>query len=175
MKMVIFTSAVFFIISYMFYNALTISEYFKEIKETYDTKKHCVKIDTRLPMEDFVNYKDEYLIGSSANYHKLQRIASTEQSDKGSMFVYSFKTNILQEVEIKNLPNIPFLPHGIDLYKGEYLYIINHSLTKEYGERVELVKINYSPLSLEYVKSFVLPSSFIAKNKRIINVKNNNT
>ena len=38
MKMVIFTSVVFFIISYMFYNALTISEYFKEIKETYDTK-----------------------------------------------------------------------------------------------------------------------------------------
>ena len=108
MKMVIFTSAVFFIISYMFYNALTISEYFKEIKETYDTKKHCVKIDTRLPMEDFVNYKDEYLIGSSANYHKLQRNASVDQSDKGSMFIYSFKTKLLQEVEIKNFPNIPF-------------------------------------------------------------------
>lgn len=136
MKMVIFTSAVFFIISYMFYNALTISEYFKEIKETYDTKKHCVKIDSKLPMEDFVNYKDEYLIGSSANYHKLQRIASIDQSDKGSMFIYSFKTKLLQEVEIKNFPNIPFLPHGIDLYKGEYLYIINHSLTKEHGERV---------------------------------------
>ena len=48
--MVIFTSAVFFIISYMFYNALTISEYFKETKETYDTKKHCVKIDSKLSM-----------------------------------------------------------------------------------------------------------------------------
>ena len=59
--------------------------------------------------------------------------------------------------------------------KENICFIINHSLTKEYGERVELVKINYSPLSLEYVKSFVLPSSFIAKNKRIINVKNNNT
>ena len=53
------------------------------------------------------------------------------------------------------------MPHGIDLYKGEYLYIINHSLTKEHGERVELVKIHNSPLSMEYVKSFVLPSSFI--------------
>ena len=108
----------------MFYNALTISEYFKEIKETYDTKKHCVKIDSKLPMEDFVNYKDEYLIGSSANYHKLQRIASVDQSDKGSMFVYSPKTKLLQEVKIQNFPNIPFLPIMESIFIKGNIYIL---------------------------------------------------
>ena len=69
MKMVLFTSGILFLISYAFYNILTISEYFKEIKESELSTDKCLKINSRLPIEDFVKYNDEYLIGASAHYH----------------------------------------------------------------------------------------------------------
>lgn len=161
MKMVLFTSGIFFLISYAFYNILTISEYFKEIKESELSTDKCLKINSRLPIEDFVKYNDEYLIGASAHYHTLQKFIQKGQINKGTMVSFNLKTNQLQELPINNFPEgVPFFPHGIDLFNKEYIYIINHSFTEQYSERVEVVKIIPSPLSLVYVKSFVLPLSF---------------
>ena len=77
------------------------------------------------------------------------------------MVSFNLKTNQLQELPINNFPEgVPFFPHGLDLFNKEYIYIINHSFTEQFSERVEVVKIIPSPLSLVYVKSFVLPLSF---------------
>lgn len=175
MKMVLFTSGVFLLISYAFYNILTISEYFKEIKESDLSKDKCLKINSRLPIEDFVKYNDKYLIGASADYHTLQKFIPKGQISKGTMVSFNLKTNQLEELQIKNFPKgVPFFPHGIDLFNKEYLYIINHSFTEQYSERVEVVKIIPSPLSLVYVKSFVLPLSFTGTLNSIAAVEEDN-
>ena len=59
------------------------------------------------------------------------------------MILLDLNTNKLKELPIKNFPEkISFHPHGIDLYKDEYIYIINLSFNY-YGsnERIEVIKI----------------------------------
>ena len=82
----------------------------------------------------------------------------------GAMIAYDLTTNNLYEIKINNFPEgIPFHPHGIDLFQGKYLFVINHSFSPTNSqERVELLSINFSndkEISLDYIKTFVLPQN----------------
>ena len=123
MKMVLFTSSIFFLISYAFYNILTISEYFKEIKESELSTDKCLKINSRLPIEDFLKYNDEYLIGASAHYHTLQKFIPKGQINKGTMVSFNLKTNQLQELPINNFPEVVLSPMG-SIYLTKNIYIL---------------------------------------------------
>ena len=130
MKKIIFSFLILFI-SYIIYNILTYSEYLKKVKEIGIENKKCYKIGYKYPIEDFVKINESIVIGSSFDVPHLflDLIYLTETNiPNGQMVLLDLNTNKITELPIKNFPEkIPFHPHGIDLYKEEYIYIINHS------------------------------------------------
>ena len=88
------------------------------------------------------------------------------------MIAYDLKTNNLYEIKINNFPkNVPFHPHGIDLFQDKYLFVINHSFSPTNSqERVELLSINISDdkgITLDYIKSFLLPQNHFGTSNAI--------
>ena len=165
MKKIIF-SFLILIISYIIYNVLTYSEYLKKIKEIWIENKKCHKIRYKYPIEDFVKINESIIIGSSFDVpHLFLDLIYLNETNipNGQMVLLDLYTNKITELPIKNFPEkIPFHPHGIDLYKDEYIYIINHSF-HYYGsnERIEVIKIEKNPISLTFIKGFILPKNFL--------------
>ena len=165
MKKIIFSFLILFI-SYIVYNTLTYSECLKKVKEIGIENKKCSKIGYKYPIEDFVKINESIIIGSSFDVPHLflDLIYLTETNiSNGQMVLLDLNTNKITELPIKNFPEkIPFHPHGIDLYKDEYIYIINHSFNY-YGsnERIEVIKIEKNPISLTFIKGYILPKNFL--------------
>ena len=76
-----------------------------------------------MPIEDFVKYNDEYLIGASAHYHTLQKFIQKGQINKGTMVSFNLKTNQLQELPINNFPEVVLSPMG-SIYLTKNIYIL---------------------------------------------------
>ncbi len=138
----------------------------KKVKEIGIENKKCYKIGYKYPIEDFVKINESIVIGSSFDVPHLflDLIYLTEKNiPNGQMVLLDLNTNKITELPIKNFPEkIPFHPHGIDLYKDEYIYIINHSFNY-YGsnERIEVIKIEKNPISLTFIKGYILPKNFL--------------
>ena len=72
-------------------------------------------------------------------------------------------------LESKNYPkNINFFPHGMELYKNKYIYVLNHALNSIDGERIEVFEVikekNFlgeSNIYLNYIRSIKLSDEFI--------------
>ena len=64
-----------------------------------------------------------------------------------------------------------FHPHGIDLFKINIIFIINHSFSsKKSEERIELLSIDYSnnkEITLDYIKTFLLPKEYFRKSNAL--------
>ena len=77
--------------------------------------------------------------------------------------------NLNKILESKNYPkNIIFFPHGMELYKNKYIYVLNHALNSIDGERIEVFEVikekNFlgeSNIYLNYIRSIKLSDEFI--------------
>ena len=94
-----------------------------------------------------------------------------------NMILFNIDTEELQEIPIINFPkDIPFHPHGIDLFQNKFIYIINHAFNyKKCNERIEIVEIikdNNKFKELKYIKSIILPNNFFGTLNGITAVSN---
>lgn len=163
-KIFLIGSIILLLISYLTYNYLSLIEYFKENTEVNKMGyKSCKRIPFRLPVEDFVRVQD-VLIGSGLElYHHIGQIVEGKKKiENGVLVLFNMTTEKIEEIKIKGYPKNGFHPHGLDNYKDEYIFIINHSMEEKTGESIDIVKINKNPFSLEYEKSIRLPDSFLA-------------
>ena len=86
--------------------------------------------------------------------------------EKGTLVLFDIRTKQFKNLEIKNfLRNLNFFPHGMELYKNKYIYVINHGLNSIDGERFEIfeiIKEKNDVKYLNYIKSIKLPEEFIS-------------
>lgn len=158
MNIFFISGATVLIIAYAFYNTITLTEYFKEVSSFND--EQCTNIKGVLGIADMIQY-DYYLIGGADNHLQASISNSFELTSlpNGQMVAFNTITKTFLFLLILNFPvDIPFHPHGVFLFQNQFLYIINHSFTK--GERVEIIRITNSPLTLYYERSIVLPEGF---------------
>lgn len=158
MKVLFLSAGLFLIIAFAFYNTITLTEYFKEVLSFNDEK--CNIIDGPPGIEHMIQYGD-YIIGGSDNHLQVSLLNNIESNTlpNGHMISMNTLSNTFSLLSIDNFPNdIPFHPHGISLFQNHYLYVINHSLIK--GERIEVLKITNSPLTLHYERTILLPEEF---------------
>ena len=133
-------------------------------------KLSCQKIFSSLPMEDFVKIDDNTIIASGANFKDLYFDFSIYnpgyQLEQGGLFLLDLKEKKFKNLELKNFPkNLNFFPHGMELYKDKYIYVINHGLNSIDGERFEIfeiIKEKNDVKYLNYIKSIKLPEEFIS-------------
>ena len=133
-------------------------------------KLSCQKIFNSLPMEDFVKIDDNTIIASGANFKDLYFDFSIYnpgyQLEQGGLFLLDLKEKKFKNLELKNFPkNLNFFPHGMELYKDKYIYLINHGLNSIDGERFEIfeiIKEKNDVKYLNYIKSIKLPEEFIS-------------
>ena len=160
----------FFIIflSFLIYNFSIKLEFFKNVSEININDKKCHKIFYKNSIEDFIFLDEHSIIASSLNipflFHKLIYLED-HFLPNDNMIYFNIDTEELKEIQIKNFPkNISFHPHGINLYKNKYIYIINHSFNhiKSYEriEIVEIIKENNIFKELKYLKSILLPDNY---------------
>ena len=154
--------------SFFIYNFSNKLELFKNVSEINIKNNKCHKIFYKNSIEDFIVLDEHSIIASSFNvpflFHKLIYLED-HFLPNDNMLYFNIDTEELKEIQIKNFPkNISFHPHGINLYKNKYIYIINHSFNyiKSY-ERIEIVEIikeknNFK--ELKYLKSIILPENF---------------
>lgn len=155
-------------LSYFIYKSIERAEFFKTVSEINIKNKTCNKIPYKNPIEDFVVLDEHTLIGSSFDvpslFHKLSYL-NDHALPNDNMILFNIDTEELKEIPIINFPkDIPFHPHGIDLFKNKYIYIINHAFNyKESFERIEIVEIIREKnkfKELKYIKSIILPRNF---------------
>ena len=160
----------FFIIflSFLIYNFSIKLEFFKNVSEINIKEKKCHKIFYKNSIKDFIFLDENSIIASSLNipflFHKLIYLED-HFLPNDNMLYFNIDTEELKEIHIKNFPkNISFHPHGINLYKNKYIYIINHSFNyiKSYEriEIVEIIKENNIFKELKYLKSIILPDNY---------------
>ena len=86
--------------------------------------------------------------------------------DQGNMILFDIKKKQFKTLEIKNFPEkLNFFPHGMELYKNKYIYVINHALNSVDGERIEILEIIKEKdiiTHLNYIKSIKLPDKFLS-------------
>ena len=131
-------------------------------------KLSCQKIFNSLPMEDFVKIDDNTIIASGANFKDLYFDFSIYnpgyQLEQGGLFLLDLKEKKFKNLELKNFPkNLNFFPHGMELYKDKYIYLINHGLNSIDGERFEIfeiIKEKNDVKYLNYIRSIKLPEEF---------------
>ena len=154
--------------SYFIYNFANKLELFKNVSEINVKNKKCHKIFYKNSVGDFIVLDEHSIIASSINipflFHKLIYLED-HFLPNDNMLYFNIDTEELKEIQIKNFPkNISFHPHGINLYKNKYIYIINHSFNyiKSYEriEIVEIIKENNNFKELKYLKSIILPENF---------------
>ena len=84
----------------------------------------------------------------------------------GNLVLFDIGKKEFINLELKNFPkNINFFPHGMELYKNKYIYVINHGLNSKDGERIEvfeIIKENNKVSYLNYIRSIKLPEQFIS-------------
>ena len=87
-----------------------------------------------------------------------------DQLEQGGLFLLDLKEKKFKNLELKNFPkNLNFFPHGMELYKNKYIYVINHSLNSIDGERFEIfeiIKEKNDVKYLNYIRSIKLPEEF---------------
>ena len=157
------------LISLWIYNIITLIVYNRKFEEIGLDNLDCVRFNYRNPIEDFVMIDENFIIGSSFNVfsllHRFEYLDQNRYIEDGTMISFNINTNKLSELKINNFPKyVPFHPHGIDIFQDKYLFVINHAFSAiNSQERVELFSINDSnenEISLDYIKSFLLPDEF---------------
>ena len=93
-------------------------------------KLSCQKIPNSLPLEDFVKVDDNTIIASGANFKDLYFDFSIYNPgyklEQGGLFLFDIRKKKFKNLELKNFPkNLNFFPHGMELYKNKYIYVIN--------------------------------------------------
>ena len=155
-------------LSFWIYNIIKLTEFGKKVEEIGVNNLDCHKLDYRNPIEDFVKINETFIIGSSFDvlhlFHDMDYLDPNKKVPNGAMVAYDLNTNKLYEIKINNFPkDIPFHPHGIDLFQDIYLFVINHSFSHTNSqERIELLSINFSNnkvITLDYIKTFLLPQN----------------
>ena len=157
-----FFAVLVLLIGYMAYNFFDILETFKKIPPSDINDSQCEVIDGPDGIEDFVVYSEEILIGGANDNLKLFQLSMYNATEDGSLVVFNRTSKFLKSQKIEGFPKeIAFHPHGVSLFKNEFLYIINHAFDNE-GERIEVIKIKNlnNKISFHYVKSFPLPDTF---------------
>ena len=150
-------------LGYMAYNFFDTLETFKKIPPSDINDSSCEVIDGPVGIEDFVVYSKEILIGGSNDNLKLFQLAMYNATEDGTLVVFNMTSKVLTSEKIEGFPKeIAFHPHGVSLFKNEFLYVINHAFEKG-GERIEVIKVtnSHNKVSFTYVKSFPLPETFI--------------
>ena len=114
------------------------------------------KIPNSLPLEDFVKIDNNTLIASGANFKDLYfefSIYNLEyQLEQGGLFLFDIRKKQFKNLELKNFPkNLNFFPHGMELYKNKYIYVINHGLNSIDGERFEIFEIIKEKNEVKYL------------------------
>ena len=110
------------------------------------------------------------LIACGANFLDLYAYYSVYNPgyilDQGNMILFDIKKKQFKTLEIKNFPEkLNFFPHGMELYKNKYIYVINHALNSVDGERIEILEIIKEKdiiTHLNYIKSIKLPDKFLS-------------
>ena len=170
------------LLSNFIYKTIQRAEIFKKVPEINIENKKCHKIPYKNPIEDFIILDEHTLIGSSFNvpflFHKLSYLEDKNlQND--NMIYFNIDTEELKEIPITNFPkDVPFHPHGIDLFQNKYIYIINHAFncikSVERIEVVEIIKDNNNKFKeLKYIKSIILPDNFFCTLNAITAVSQN--
>ena len=132
-------------------------------------KYSCQKASYTRLMEDFLKIDDNNLIACGANFKDFYAYFSIYNPDyqikQGNLALFDIRKNQFKTLEIKNFPkNLDFFPHGMELYKNKYIYVINHSLNSKDGERfevLEIIKEKNDIKYLNYIRSIKLPDEFI--------------
>lgn len=128
------------------------------------------KIPYKSPMEDFIKIDENTLISCGANFKDLYFDFSIYNPgyklNQGTLVLFDIKTKQLKNLELRNFPkNLNFFPHGMELYKNKYIYVINHGLNSIDGERIEIfeiIKKNNDIEYLNYIKSIKLSEEFLS-------------
>ena len=165
---IIISSLLVILFSYMRYNKINI-DYTLPPPENVP-KLSCQKMHYNRLMEDFLKIDDNNLIACGANfkdlYHDFSIYNPGYQLEQGGLFLLDLKEKKFKNLELKNFPkNLNFFPHGMELYKNKYIYVINHSLNSIDGERFEIfeiIKEKNDVKYLNYIKSINLPEEFIS-------------
>ena len=127
-------------------------------------KFSCQKVNYTFPMEDFVKVDDNTLIAGGANTDDMLNFNPNKKRDKGTLVLFDIRKKQLKNLELKNFPkNLHFYPHGMELYKNKYIYVINHGFNSIDGERFEIfeiVKEKNEVKYLNYIRSIKLPEEF---------------
>ena len=163
-KILIISSFIILIPSYLIYNELTVYEYFKTVNKINSSKSQKCKIyPSDYPIETFIQLTDELIVGGSTNYnlryHNFKYL--DHNYEKGSLILLNRTSEKLTNVEIENFPkNVPISPDGMDYYNGK-LYVINHAFLE--GERIEVLKVSLNPFKLTYEKAFKFDEKYFGK------------
>ena len=166
-RIITISSLLVILFSYMRYNKINI-DYTLPPPENVP-KLSCQKIPYNRLMEDFLKIDDNNLIACGANfedlYHDFSIYNHGYQFKQGNLVLFDIRTKQFKTLEIKNFPkNLNFFPHGMELYKNKYIYVINHSLNSIDGERFEIfeiIKEKNDVKYLIYIRSIKLPDEFI--------------
>ena len=138
------SSLLIILISYIYYNKADL-DYTLPPPENVP-KLTCQQIPSTRLMEDFLKVDDNNLIACGANFLDLYAYYSVYNPgyilDQGNMILFDIKKKQFKTLEIKNFPEkLNFFPHGMELYKNKYIYVINHALNSVDGERIEILEI----------------------------------
>ena len=115
-------------LGYMAYNFFDTLETFKKIPPSDINDSSCEVIDGPVGIEDFVVYSKEILIGGSNDNLKLFQLAMYNATEDGTLVVFNMTSKVLTSEKIEGFPKeIAFHPHGVYLFKNEFLYAINHA------------------------------------------------
>jgi len=91
-----------------------------------------------LGVEDFVNFKEQVVIGSKLD---LFHLTSPSSAQKGFVLIYPDTQNpsrplAMKELSVENLPKqVELHTHGLGLFE-ERLFVVNHGYQKGGGERI---------------------------------------
>ena len=156
------TSIIIILISYIIYNIFYILHTNPPPENM--PKFSCQKVNYTFPMEDFVKVDDNTLIAGGANTEDMLNFNPNKKRDKGTLVLFDIRKKQLKNLELKNFPkNLHFFPHGMELYKNKYIYVINHGFNSIDGERFEIfeiVKEKNEVKYLNYIRSIKLPEEF---------------
>ena len=144
------------LISYIIYNIIDILEIRKII--TFSNNENCKIIRGAIGVEDFARYDDNFFIGISNDNLKLWELREYgfKNTKNGTIITYDIESEKFQHYKIFGFPeNISFHPHGIYLYKNNFLYIINHAYSKG-GERIEVIKIKKKNGKFKFINFFLI-------------------
>ena len=135
------SSLTIILISYGYYNKSKLT--YTEPPPKNLPKFSCQKIPYSRLMEDFVKVDENNLIACGASFSDLYQKYSIYnpgyQLEQGHLVLFDLKTNQPKNLEIKNFPeNTNFFPHGMELYKNKYIYVLNHGLNSKSRERIEI-------------------------------------